>query len=510
MWVIIYYIFSYVIFFYSFVAMILLTYLAVRSYVAQKRLKVNVPDDDTIRYLLQASPVTPSVSIIAPAFNEEVTILDNVYSLLGIYYPNFDVIIVNDGSTDKTLDLLIEEFKLKEVPFIDLKRVPSKPIKRVFKSEDERFKQLTVVDKEPGGHKSDSTNAGLNVCLSKYFVSTDVDCIIEPMALYRMIWHVVNSHENVIGVGATMLMLNGCLVENGRVVEPRISNNPLPAFQQLEYMRSFLIGKLGWSSHNTLPNISGGFGLFNTEVVVKSGGYDQVSLAEDVDLLLRMVTYMENTGQKYRVAQVPQVSCWTEGPFTLRMLFRQRIRWARGLCEIVSHHRKLFFNPRYGKIGGATLPYIFLFEFIAPILEVIGFLFMIWLVLINAVNWNSAFVIFGMIYAFSVALTFQVLIFDFMTQAVKWKSRWKTYTKMIIGGILEPFIFHPFITFCSIIGYFNYLRNRGKEWKPIKRKGARKRDQDEESEGTSQTEETPLDVSIGSADLKDLNNATAY
>lgn len=510
MWAIIYYIFSYLIFFYSILAMVLLTYLSVRSYVAQRRQLVNVPDDDTIRYLLKASPITPSVSIIAPAYNEEVTILDNVKSLLGIYYSNFDVIVVNDGSTDKTLEILIDEFKLQEVPFIDLKRVPSKPIKKVYKSMDEKYKKLTVIDKEPGGHKSDSTNAGLNICQSKYFVSTDVDCIIEPMALYRMIWHVVNSHERMIGVGATMLMLNGCLVENGKVVEPRISNNPLPAFQQLEYMRSFLIGKMGWSSHNTLPNISGGFGLFDTEIVVKSGGYDQMSLAEDVDLLMRMVTYMENTGQKYRIAQVPQVSCWTEGPFTLRMLFRQRIRWARGLCEIVSHHRKMFFNPKYGKTGAATLPYILLFEFIAPILEVIGFFFMIWLVLINAVNWNSAFVIFGMIYAFSVTLSVQVMILDFLTKSVKWKSRTKTNTKLIIAGILEPFIFHPFITFCSMVGYFNFLRNRGKEWKPIKRKGARKRDEDDQETHNKALEEEIENVPENQPGYNDLSNATVF
>ena len=488
MWLSIYYLFSYVVFFYTMAAMILLIYLAIRSSVAQKRLLVNAPDDDTIRYTLKSSPITPSVSIIAPAYNEEKTILDNVYSLLGIYYPNFDIIIVNDGSTDDTMALLIEEFHLQEVPFIDQKRVPSKPIKKVYKSSDERFAQLTVVDKVAGGHKSDSTNAGLNICQSKYFVSTDVDCIIEPMALYRMIWHVINSHDTMIGVGATMLMLNGCLVEDGRVVEARISNNPLPCFQQLEYMRSFLIGKMGWSSHNTLPNISGGFGLFDTDIVVKSGGYDQVSLAEDVDLLLRMVTYMENTGQKFRLAQIPQVCCWTEGPFTLRMLFRQRIRWARGLCEIVSHHRKLFFNFKYGKVGGFTLPYIFIFEFLAPILEVTGFFFMIWLVLIGAVNWNTAFVIFGMIYFFSVSLTFLVLIYDYMIRAVKWKSTWKSYLKLIIAGITEPFIFHPFITFCSMVGYFNFLRNRGKVWKPIKRQGVRKREKDEENDESIDTD----------------------
>lgn len=475
MWAIIYFIFSYMVFFYTLIAMIFLVYLAVRSSIAQKRMLVNMPDDDTIRYTLKSSPITPSVSIIAPAHNEEKTILDNVYSLLGIYYPNYDIIIVNDGSEDKTLQLLIDEFKLESVPFINQKRVPSKPIKAVYKSTDEKFSQLTIVDKEAGGHKSDSVNAGLNVCYSKYFVSTDVDCIIEPMALYRMIWHVVNSHEPMIGVGATMLMLNGCIVEDGRVIEAKISNNPLPVYQQLEYMRSFLIGKMGWSSINTLPNISGGFGLFDTDVVVKSGGYDQVSLAEDLDLLMRIVTYMENSGKKYRLAQLPQVCCWTEGPYNLRLLYRQRIRWSRGLCEVISHHRKLFFNYKYKKMGVLTLPYIFIFEFIAPLIEATGLIFFIWLVLIGAVNWNTAFVIFGMIYVFAISLTFLVLVYDYLVKAVKWKSAWRSYLKLIIAGITEPFIFHPLITLFSLIGYFNYFRNRGNEWKTIKRKGAKKR-----------------------------------
>lgn len=476
MWVIIYNIFSYLVFFYTLAAMVFLVLLAVRSKIAQKRLLVNQPDDDTIRYTLKSSPITPSVSIIAPAYNEEKTILDNVYSLLGVYYPNYDIIIVNDGSTDKTLELLIEEFKLESIPFINQKRVTCKPIKAVYKSRDEKFSQITVVDKEPGGHKSDSVNAGLNVCKSRYFINTDVDCIIEPFALYRMMWHVINSHETMIGVGATMLMLNGCIVEDGRVVEAKVSNNPLPIFQQLEYMRSFLIGKLGWSSLNTLPNISGGFGLFDTEIIVKSGGYEPTSLAEDMDMLLRMITYMDNTGRPYRIAQLPQVCCWTEGPYTIRLLWRQRVRWARGLCEVVSNHRKLFFNFRHRKMGLFTLPYIFTYEFFAPMIEASGFLFMIWLVLVGAVNWNTAFVIFGMIYLFSLSLTFLVLVYDYLNKAVKWKSHFRSYTKLILAGIFEPFIFHPFVTFCSLVGYFNFLRNKGKVWKPMKRRGVKKRD----------------------------------
>lgn len=491
MWVIIYYIFSYLVFFYTILGMGLLLYLCIQSIRAQKRLEINLPDDDTIRYALENSPITPSVSIIAPAFNEEETIRDNIKSLMKLHYPDFNIIIVNDGSTDKTMDILIDEFSLVEVPFNNSQRVPSKPIKRVFRSSDEKYSQIVVVDKEPGGRKADATNAGLNVCESRYFISTDVDCIIEPMALYRMMWLVVNSHRRMIGVGATMLMNNGCTVEEGVVTKARVPNNPLPWFQQMEYMRSFLIGKMGWSATNTLSNISGGFGLFDTEIAIRSGGYYPLSMAEDVDMLLRMITYMKNTGQDYALGQIPQVCCWTQGPFTPVSMYRQRVRWARGLCEIISNHRKLFFNPHYGLMGSFTLPYILMFEFMAPIIEISGFIFMIWLICIGGVNWQAAMMIFAMIFIFSISLSFVVLIYDLYTKSVKWNNRFVSYLKLALAGILEPIIYHPFLTFFSIVGYIKTLRNRTAVWTKIKRKSmSRKEDSEEETEEEGKEEGT--------------------
>lgn len=474
MWLSIYYIFCYIVFGYSIAILLSYMFLVIQSYRAQRRSKIDMPSDKTIKYLMKGSPLTPGVSIIAPAFNEEITIIDNVYSLMQIDYPNYEIIIVNDASTDRTMELLFEEFKLVEVPYDVAMKVPSKPIKRVLKSTDPQFSKLVVVDKEHGGRKSDGSNAGINVCSNKYFVCTDVDCIIEPMALYRMMWLVINSHEPMIGVSATMLMNNGCVIGDGQVVEAREPSRILPLFQQMEYLRSFLVGKLGWASINALPNISGGFGLFDTDVVVKSGGYDQTSMAEDMDMLLRMVTYMKNSGQDFRVAQVPQVCCWTEGPSTMKSFYRQRTRWARGLFEIISHHRKLFFNFHYGPIGGITLSYIFMFEFIAPVMEIFGFLFMIYLIIIDGVNWEAAAIIFGMIYMFAVLMAVCVLTFDYSTNAVDWYNRKRTYAKLMLAAILEPFIFHPIVTYCSNVGYWNFISSATAVWKPIQRTGVKK------------------------------------
>lgn len=491
MFVAIYYLFSYVVFFYTMAAMVCMTYLAIQSIRAQRRMEINLPDDDTVRYILKGSPITPSVSIIAPAYNEEEAIVSNVHSMMNIYYPDLEIIIVNDASTDKTMDILIDEFKLVEVPFTNTFRVPSKPIKRVLRSSDERYKRLVVVDKEHGGRKADGSNAGINICTTKYFVSTDVDCIIEPMALYRMMWLVVNSHDPMIGVSATMLMSNGCKIEDGRVTEAAVPNNPFALYQQLEYMRSFLVGKMGWSPINALPNISGGFGFFNTDVVVKSGGYDPMSMAEDVDMLLRMVTYMRNSGRPFRLAQVPQVCCWTEGFFSMRMMWRQRVRWGRGLCEIVSNHWKLFFNAHYGPIGAFTLPYILLFEFAAPIIEFVGFFFMIWLILIGAVNWNTAFVIYAMIYGFSVSLGFVVMALDYSMQAVNWKSRPWAYTKLAFAAFTEPFLYHPLVTICSLWGYISYLRGGVAVWKSQRRSSGKSKKKEGKDEAAAESAPPP-------------------
>ena len=216
-WIAIYYVFCYLIFGYSLGIMASYLLFILFSRRAQSGQKVDMPDDDTIRYQLKGSPLTPAVSIIAPAYNEEKTIIDNVNSLMQIDYPDFEIIIVNDASSDRTLELLVENFDMVEVPYDVAMRVPSKPIKRVLKSTNPKFSKLVVVDKERGGRKSYGSNAGINVCSNKYFVCTDVDCIIEPMALYRMMWLVVTSHVPMIGVSATMLMSNGCLVEDGRV-----------------------------------------------------------------------------------------------------------------------------------------------------------------------------------------------------------------------------------------------------------------------------------------------------
>src|SRR5690554_1186810 len=363
------YIFQYIIFFYTFFIVSFYILLAFFSYFNNIRTKLKFSEKEE-NDLKNSPEIAPGISVIAPAFNEEVIVIDNVRSFLGLNYPNFEVIIVNDGSKDKTLELLVDFFELEEIVYPYIQKVHSKPVRKIFKSKKADYKRLTVVDKINGGTKADAINAGINIAKYDYFINTDVDCILSKQALVRVMLPVMHSKIPVIAVGGTMRMVNGCEVENGEITRVRPPKQLIPLFQETEYLRSYLVAKMGWSLFNLIPNISGGFGLFHTETVVQIGGYDPLSHAEDMDMTIRMSTYMRDNNQKYKMVQIPETCCWTEGPPDIQILQRQRSRWGRGLFQALVVHRRIMFNPNYGRLGMFVLPYILFFEFFAPLVEI--------------------------------------------------------------------------------------------------------------------------------------------
>lgn len=418
--------------------------------------------------IIDRSPYTPGVSIVAPAYNEERTIVDNVNSLLAQDYPKFEVVIVNDGSKDSTLEKLIENFKLVEVPFDYVELIKTKPFRRLFKSTDPRFARLTVVDKENGGTKADAVNAGLNVAAYPYFINTDVDCILARDAIYQCILPVLD-RDHVIAVSGAMAMSNGCRVTDGRIEEAFPPHALVPLFQTLEYMRSFLVGKMGWSAINSMPNVSGGYGLFDREIVIAAGGYSPDSFAEDMDMLIRMVGYCCDFSIPYRVVQIPQTCCWTEGPPNIKVLARQRVRWGRGLIQTFARHKRFVFNRKYRQMGMLTLPYLLIFEFISPVIEFFGILTLLFLALTGAVNWGTALIIFLAIYAFCITLAIVVIFYDY-TLGGSYK-RFKEYLWILMAALLEPFIYHPMVVFFSLKGYWNYFVKKKAVWGEMTRKG---------------------------------------
>lgn len=423
--------------------------------------------------LIKRSPYTPGVSIVAPAYNEEMTIVENVNSLLAQDYPLFEVIIVNDGSKDGTLQKLIDNFDLVEVPYAYVAQLKTKPYKRMFQSTNPEFSKLKVVDKENGGTKADAVNAGLNAASFSYFINTDVDCILAKDAIIQCILPLL-SQKNIIAVSGAMALSNGCKVEKGQIIEAYPPHKLIPLFQTLEYMRSFLIGKMGWSTINAMPNVSGGYGLFKTDVVISAGGYSPDSFAEDMDMLIRMVAYCCEAKIPYKIIQIPYTCCWTEGPGNLKVLSRQRIRWGRGLIQTFYNHRRIVGNWRYSRLGKITLPYLFIFEFLAPVIEFFGFFTLIILGIMGAINWGYALIMFLAIYTFCILLSIVVISFDY-TVGGSYKTV-KSYLWILIAALAEPFIYHPMVVFFSIRGYWNYLLGKKAVWGEMTRKGFAKKE----------------------------------
>lgn len=418
---------------------------------------------------LMESEIVPGVSIVAPAYNESVSIVNNVRSLMTLFYPRYEVVIVNDGSKDDTLAKLIGEFDLVEVDFVVDYLVPCKEIKAIYKSRDISHKRLTVIDKINGGSKADAVNAGINVAAFPYILNTDVDCVLANDTLVQLMRAVLDSKDRVIAVGATLRMSNSSYVDSGMLVEAALPKAILARFQEMEYIRSYLLGKMGWNYLNCVPNVSGGLGLFDKEILISAGGYDSHSLGEDMEIITRMCMVMCDTNEKYEVRYIPETLCWTEGPDSLKMLTRQRIRWARGLMQIMRTHRKAFFNPKYKQFGMIVFPYNALFEFFAPVIEILGIFFYIYLILTGGINWPMAILLLIFVYMFSVFLTsFSILLDNYV---YKYYKRRRDIIQLCLTAFMEPILYHPIIVYSSIKGYIQELFGKKHAWGEMQRKG---------------------------------------
>lgn len=317
------------------------------------------------------SDLAPPVSIVVPAYNEAAGIVESIRSMGMVTYPRFEIVVANDGSTDDTLARLIEAFEMFPVPYPLRADIPTARVRQVYKS---RLPiALTVVDKENGG-RADALNAAINLARYPYVLATDADVIIDGAALVHAMRPIAEDRDRTLAVGGNVRPINGCDVPFGHVVEARVPERLVERYQLLEYVRSFVASRPAWSALNALPNLSGAFGIYSRDLVVELGGYTPGHLGEDLDMTMRVHRHLRDSGTDYRLVYSPSAVVWTEVPPTRQVLRRQRIRWHRGLMTAMSDFRSSLFNPRHGVVGMVTWPFMFLFEFLAPIVEFVGWL----------------------------------------------------------------------------------------------------------------------------------------
>jgi len=442
--------------------------LAILSYYAIKRYlntKNYIPNNVIIK-----SNYIPGVSVIAPAFNEGATVVYNVKSLLSLTYPKYEVVLVNDGSSDDTLEKLIQEFELIKVDFYYQEKIKTKgKVRGHYKSTNPLYSKLLVVDKENGKSKADASNAGINSSKHPLFVCTDVDCILKNDTIIKLAKPFIEGKKRVIASGAGIRISNSCEVKDGFLVKIHFPKGWYPRFQELEYVRAFLFGRMAWSQINGLLLVSGGLGMFDKEIAVAAGGYWHKSLGEDMDLIIRMRKYMYDNKLPFSIQYIPESLCWTEVPSTKEVLIRQRVRWARGLIQTLYLHKNIFFNPKYGKTAFLIFPYFFLFEFLIPILELIGIIVLILSFFVLDLDYHNFLYLSSAVYLFYLIITFMSILLDEIIY--KNYANTKEVISLVLMAIIEPFCYHPVNVYASLKGYYHFFRQKEQNWGNMQRQG---------------------------------------
>jgi cellulose synthase/poly-beta-1,6-N-acetylglucosamine synthase-like glycosyltransferase len=380
---------------------------------------------------LVSSGAAPPVTLLVPAHDEERSCVESVRALLTLNYPEYEVIVVNDGSTDGTLAVLTEAFDLARTTRLPSAELPTQPVRQILRSQ--RYQNLWVVDKENGG-KSDALNAGLCICRTPLFCTIDADSILEPDALMRATRPFLED-DRVVAVGGIVRVVNGSVVEDGRVRNVRLSRKLLPRLQVVEYLRAFLSARVAWSELNASLIISGAFGLFRRDLVVEVGGYSTTTVGEDMELVVRLHRVRRTRGFVPRVVFVPDPVAWTEVPETLAGLARQRSRWQRGLLESLEAHMRLLFNPRFGAVGLLAFPYFLVLEGIGPVIEIVGYVAFVITLFIGA--WSVTFVVLFLTLAFIVGIALSAAAVALEELTFRRYPRWLDLLRLFSASVVE-------------------------------------------------------------------------
>ena len=311
------------------------------------------------------------ISVIAPAYNEELSIVDSVKALLSLEYPEHEVIVVNDGSKDDTLGILIKAFEMEECKRTQIAELQVTRIRGTYRSR--RYPNLLVVDKE-NGRKADAANAGIGFARTPLVCVIDADSIIEPDGLLRAAEPFMHDNGRLVAVGGAIRVANGCKVKAGSLQEIGVAKSLVPRFQIVEYLRAFLTARVANAHTETLMLISGAFGLFRRSTLIEIGGYRHDTVGEDLEIMVRLHRHLREQKRDYTFDFVPDIVCWTEAPAALKGLDNQRARWQQGSLETLVRHRRMIFNPRYGRIGMLAMPHIVLEDVLGPPAELLGYL----------------------------------------------------------------------------------------------------------------------------------------
>lgn len=454
--------FKWSIYYYFAVNSVYLILLAIAAYSIRQQMRSRLLIE-SLKY--RFAVFAPGISVLAPAYNEEATIIESVKSFLMLEYPKHEIVVINDGSKDQTLARLKEAFLLEEANFFYDSRFSKSVIRGMYRSR--LHPNLIVIDKENGG-KADALNVGIGVAEHNIFCAVDSDSLLETDALTRIVIPFIQEPDRTIASGGTVRIANGSVIKHGRVTQAGLSTKFLPLMQVIEYTRAFLCGRIGWNAFNATLVISGAFGLFSKPAVQKIGGYLEGSVGEDMELVVRIHRHYRDSGEDYSVVFVPDPVCWTEAPESIRILQKQRNRWQRGLADTLFKNKDMLLNPKYGFLGIFAVPYFFFVELFGPIVELLSIVCLILGATFQFLDHDTMVLYFvaGVFYGILMNIA-SLLIGEIYFSKYPKISQFAT---LLAVSLVEAIVYRPMTLWWRLQGLYDYFAGN-KSWGTMSRVG---------------------------------------
>jgi cellulose synthase/poly-beta-1,6-N-acetylglucosamine synthase-like glycosyltransferase len=406
----------------------------------------------------------PRVSVIIPAYNAGGFVGETIDSALAQTHRDLEVIVVNDGSTDDTLEKLIAAFQLYPYPEAYHKQVPCRPVRATYRSA--RYRNLRVVSKDNGGCKADASNAGINICRNPLVAVVDADGVLQRNSLTRAVRPFLENPETVAAGGAIRIA-NGCTLREGFLEEVRLPRNPLALIQVLEYLRSFLFGRMGWEPLGAVLIVSGAFGVFRRTTLIEVGGFNPQAVGEDMELIVRIHRVMKQQRRRYHIGFIPDPVCWTDAPESLKDLGSQRTRWHHGLGQALMLNRGLLLNPRGGTVSWLAIPFYVLFELLGPVIEAFGLVFFVAGAGFGLIAWPEAVVFLVLAVSLGMLLSMCAIMLEEFSFPMYRKPR--ELALLYAAALLENFGYRQLTVWWRLKGFFRWVTGRRHTWGTISR-----------------------------------------
>ena len=410
------------------------------------------------------SPATPAVSIIVPSYNEETGIVQTVRSLLALNYPQFEIIVVDDGSTDRTLARLQESFGLVRAPGSYEPRLKTAAVRSIYRSLT--VSEVVAIEKANGG-KADAMNAGINAARHPLVCVIDADSLMEDHALTRAVLPFIED-PTTIAAGGIVRIGNGCVVDRGRVTEVRMPASWLARFQVVEYLRAFLAARVTHSAFDALLIVSGAFGVFARDVLVETGGFSTATVGEDMELVVRMHRLCREQQRPYHIVFQPDPAVWTEAPESFASLAEQRNRWQRGTLQVLARHSAMMGNPRFGRIGLVALPYYAIFEAAGPVIEVFGMVLCVAGLAFGLLDWRIAQLLLMAAILYGALISVAAVLLEELS--FRRYLRLRDLGVLLAAAVLENFGYRQLTLWWRLRGLIDFCGGR-KAWGEMERKG---------------------------------------